>query len=58
MPAARTVPDHAESPVRARQRAQVFHRAGDIADQPLVGHTARRTHGRGGVVGICAGGLS
>ena len=58
MPPARTVPDDAELPVRARQRTQVLHRAGDITDQALIGHPAGRPHGRGGVIGGGAGGLA
>ena len=58
VPPARAVPDDAELPVGARQPAQVLHRAGDIADQSLVGHPAGRPHRRCGVIGIGARGLA
>ena len=58
MPPARAVSDHTELPVAARQRAQVLHRAGDIADQSLVGHPAGRAYRRGGVIGSGARGFA
>jgi hypothetical protein len=58
MPSARAVPDDAELSVGAGQSAQVLYRAGDIADQALIGHPAGGTHRRGGVIGRGARGLA
>ncbi len=58
VPAARAVPDDAELSVGAGQSAQVLHRAGDIADQSLIGHPSGGPHRGGGVIGRGARGLA